>query len=111
MKHLFAAALVALLAAGPALAQQNNCRPYDEYRSAIETQGGERLFIQGPSAVYGPRGIARSEVYINPEGQSLSYMFVIESPEGDIMCLGDFIPEFEFVPYQSEPTVPEGDPT
>jgi hypothetical protein len=110
MKLLIAGVTALMLIAAPAAAQSNICRPYDEYRHAIESQGGERLSIRGESVVYGPRGIDRAEIYINPETKSLSYMFVRIEPDGsETMCLGDFLPEFEFVPAAE--TVPQGDPT
>lgn len=110
MKHYFAGILLAgMLAFGTPADAQSSCRDYEEYREAIETIGGERLIITGPSAVYAPRGITRVEVYMNPETRTLSYMFIRPGPEGEVMCLGDYLTEFEFV--TPEDAEPEGDPT
>ncbi len=104
---IFAAALALFAFAAAPLHAQNVCRPYDDYRQAIEENGGERLMLRGETPVYGPRGITRAEVYINPENRSLSYMFIRpDGNGGEIMCLGDFLPNFEFV----SPTEDEGDP-
>ncbi len=100
MKHYFASlALAGLLAftAAPAAAQQSNCRPYDQYREAIETVGSEKLVLTGKSPVYASRGITRVEVFMNPETGTLSYMFIRPGENGEVMCLGDFLQEMELV--------------
>lgn len=98
MKGTFFAAILGLFSfyALPATAQEQ-CLPYAAYRQAIEQEGGERLAIVGKTPVYASRGIVRTEVYINPETRSLSYMFVRKDVDGEeLLCLGDYLPEFNW---------------
>lgn len=113
MKNLlFSLAAAALIAVGgPAVAQQ--CFVDREAMLLALTEGtvtDEIRVFRGVSDKYAARGVIGSELWLDLEKETFTYVFEYSNGQ---FCIGDHGTSFILGPYEPEPEEeePEGDPT